>query len=54
MYEEMRNQLALWIRDLSGAEILARADNILTRLVRRQYPGLANALPAIQTGNVVW
>jgi len=34
MYEEMRNELALWIRDLSGTEILARADNILTRLVR--------------------
>jgi SWI/SNF-related matrix-associated actin-dependent regulator 1 of chromatin subfamily A len=34
MYEEMRNNLALWIRDLSGAEILASADNILTRLVR--------------------
>ncbi len=34
MYNEMRNSLALWIRDLSGAEILARADNILTRLVR--------------------
>lgn len=34
MYEEMRNQLALWIRDLSGAEILASADNILTRLIR--------------------
>jgi SNF2 family DNA or RNA helicase len=34
MYEEMRNNLALWIRDLSGAEILASADNILTRLIR--------------------
>lgn len=34
MYNEMRTQLALWIRDLSGDEILARADNILTRLVR--------------------
>lgn len=34
MYEEMRNSLALWIRNLSGAEILARADNILTRLIR--------------------
>jgi SNF2 family DNA or RNA helicase len=34
MYEEMRNHLALWIRDLSGAEFLASADNILTRLVR--------------------
>jgi SWI/SNF-related matrix-associated actin-dependent regulator 1 of chromatin subfamily A len=34
MYEEMRNNLALWIRDLSGEEILASADNILTRLIR--------------------
>jgi SWI/SNF-related matrix-associated actin-dependent regulator 1 of chromatin subfamily A len=34
MYEEMRNELALWVRDLSGAEILARAENILARLVR--------------------
>jgi SWI/SNF-related matrix-associated actin-dependent regulator of chromatin subfamily A-like protein 1 len=34
MYNEMRNELALWIRDLSGEEILTRADNILTRLVR--------------------
>jgi SWI/SNF-related matrix-associated actin-dependent regulator 1 of chromatin subfamily A len=34
MYEQMRNELALWIRDLSGAEILVRAENILTRLVR--------------------
>ena len=34
MYEEMRNQLALWIRDLSGEEILAKAENILTRLIR--------------------
>ena len=34
MYDEMRNHLALWIQDLSGAEILASADNILTRLIR--------------------
>lgn len=34
MYEEMRNNLALWIQDLSGAEVLERADNILTRLIR--------------------
>lgn len=34
MYEAMRNELALWIQDLSGAEVLARAENILTRLVR--------------------
>lgn len=47
MYEEMRNSLALWIRDLSGAEILARADNILTRLVRlaqlASNPGLIDS-----------
>ena len=34
LYEEMRNHLALWIRDLSGAEFLASGDNILTRLIR--------------------
>jgi SWI/SNF-related matrix-associated actin-dependent regulator 1 of chromatin subfamily A len=34
MYNEMRNSLALWIRNMSGEEVLARADNILTRLVR--------------------
>lgn len=34
MYGEMRNNLALWIRDLSGSEVLARAENILTRLIR--------------------
>ena len=34
MYEEMRNTLALWIRDMSGDEVLQRADNILTRLIR--------------------
>ena len=34
MYNELRNSLALWVKDLSGDEILARAENILTRLVR--------------------
>ena len=34
MYEELRSSLELCIRDLSGAEILAIADNILTRLIR--------------------
>lgn len=47
MYEQMRNELALWIRDLSGAEILARAENILTRLVRlaqlASNPGLIDS-----------
>ena len=47
MYNEMRTQLALWIRDLSGEEILASADNILTRLIRlaqlASNPGLIDA-----------
>jgi SWI/SNF-related matrix-associated actin-dependent regulator 1 of chromatin subfamily A len=34
MYEELRQRLELWIRDLSGSEILSNAENILTRLVR--------------------
>jgi SNF2 family DNA or RNA helicase len=34
MYAEMRNNLSLWIQDLSGEEILASAENILTRLIR--------------------
>jgi SWI/SNF-related matrix-associated actin-dependent regulator of chromatin subfamily A-like protein 1 len=47
MYNELRNTLALWIRDMSGADILARAENILTRLVRlaqlASNPGLIDA-----------
>ena len=47
MYHEMRDSLALWIRDMSGSEILARADNILTRLVRlaqlASNPGLIDS-----------
>lgn len=34
MYEELRTTLALWIQDLTGDEILAEAENILTRLIR--------------------
>jgi SNF2 family DNA or RNA helicase len=34
MYSELRNSLALWIKDLSGEEVLANAENILTRLIR--------------------
>jgi SWI/SNF-related matrix-associated actin-dependent regulator of chromatin subfamily A-like protein 1 len=34
MYGELREQLALWIQDLSGADVLVRADDILARLVR--------------------
>jgi SWI/SNF-related matrix-associated actin-dependent regulator 1 of chromatin subfamily A len=47
MYDELRNSLALWIQDMSGAEILARAENILTRLVRlaqlASNPGLIDS-----------
>jgi SWI/SNF-related matrix-associated actin-dependent regulator of chromatin subfamily A-like protein 1 len=34
MYEELREQLELWVRDLSGNEILAQAEHVLARLVR--------------------
>ncbi len=34
MYEEMRHELALWVQDLSGEEVLAQAENILARLIR--------------------
>jgi SWI/SNF-related matrix-associated actin-dependent regulator 1 of chromatin subfamily A len=34
MYDLLRHQLELWVRDLSGQEIVARAENILVRLVR--------------------
>lgn len=34
MYEDLRQDLELWIRDLSGSEILSNAENILTRLLR--------------------
>jgi len=34
LYEQLRDELAVWIRGLSGEEILAEAENILTRLLR--------------------
>ena len=34
MYSALRNELALWVRNMSGEEVLAQADNILTRLIR--------------------
>ena len=34
MYEGMREDLELWVRNLSGAQVLATADAILSRLVR--------------------
>jgi SWI/SNF-related matrix-associated actin-dependent regulator of chromatin subfamily A-like protein 1 len=34
MYEELREELQIWVKTLSGQEVIAQADNILTRLVR--------------------
>jgi SWI/SNF-related matrix-associated actin-dependent regulator 1 of chromatin subfamily A len=34
MYDELRQELALWARTLEGDEALADAHNVLTRLVR--------------------
>ncbi len=34
LYHELRNELAIWVQTLSGEEVLARADHILSRLVR--------------------
>jgi len=34
MYERMRTDLALWVRSLTGEEVRAQAESILTRLVR--------------------
>lgn len=47
MYEQMRNELELWVRNLSGEEFLAQGENILSRLVRLSQlasnPGLLDA-----------
>ena len=34
MYEKMREDLELWVRKMSGAEVLEQADVILSRMVR--------------------
>lgn len=34
MYDELRSTLELWVRSLTGQEVLAQAENILTRLIR--------------------
>jgi SWI/SNF-related matrix-associated actin-dependent regulator 1 of chromatin subfamily A len=34
MYEVLRNELAVWVRTLTGEQVLEQAENILTRLVR--------------------
>lgn len=47
MYDEMRNELALWVTSLTGQQILKQADAILARLVRlaqlASNPGLLDA-----------
>lgn len=47
LYEELRNELQLWVRDLTGEEVIAQAENILTRLIRlaqlASNPGLIDA-----------
>ncbi len=34
MYEQLRTELAIWVRTLTGEEVLAQAENVLSRLVR--------------------
>lgn len=34
LYETLRRELALWVRGLTGEQVLEQAENILTRLVR--------------------
>lgn len=34
MYEKLRTELAIWVQTLSGEQVLAKAENILSRLVR--------------------
>src|SRR5258708_6468913 len=34
MYNQMRDELMLWVKDLSGADVVTYAENILARLVR--------------------
>lgn len=34
MYEKLREELHIWVRTLPGEEIVAKAENILTRLIR--------------------
>lgn len=47
MYDQLRTELSIWVRNLSGDEVLAQAENILSRLVRlaqlASNPGLLDA-----------
>jgi SWI/SNF-related matrix-associated actin-dependent regulator of chromatin subfamily A-like protein 1 len=47
MYDELRSTLELWVRNMTGQQILAQAENILTRLIRlaqlASNPGLIDS-----------
>jgi SNF2 family DNA or RNA helicase len=47
MYEQLRRELVLWVQTLSGEDVQAQAENILTRLIRlaqiASNPGLIDA-----------
>ena len=47
MYERLREELHLWVKTLSGDEVVTQAENILTRLIRlaqiASNPGLIDA-----------
>jgi SNF2 family DNA or RNA helicase len=47
MYDQMRNELAVWVQSLSGEQVLKQADAILARLVRlaqlASNPGMLDA-----------
>lgn len=47
-YAKMRDELALWVRTMTGEQVLAQADNILSRLVRLAQ--LASNPTLIDTG----
>lgn len=47
MYETLREELQIWVRTLSGENVITQAENILTRLIRlaqiASNPGLVDA-----------
>jgi SWI/SNF-related matrix-associated actin-dependent regulator 1 of chromatin subfamily A len=47
MYEKLREELHLWVKSLSGEDVITQAENILTRLIRlaqiASNPGLIDA-----------
>jgi SWI/SNF-related matrix-associated actin-dependent regulator of chromatin subfamily A-like protein 1 len=47
MYDELRSTLELWVRSMTGEEVLAQGENILTRLIRlaqlASNPGLIDS-----------